>query len=158
MVGTSRGSAPRSRSRAESRPACSRARGTSTVLPNRERFSYQAMRPRSPATSPITTTAGELTLACSAAAAMPARDAETTRCAGVVPCSITAAGVAGSRPASISREAMAPSRSTPMSTQIVPISASAAQRAVVAPFAGSSWPVTTAKALDRSRWVSGMPA
>jgi hypothetical protein len=72
---------------------------------------------------------------------------------------MAAAGISGGSPPSIRAAAIAGRLVTPMYTTMVPpLLASACQSNWDALFSGSSWPVTKVTAVDRPRWVTGMPA
>jgi len=112
--GTATGSAPRARSSCDSSARCDAARGTSTRFANSGKSSYQAMCSRNSTARPITTTVGAERPAAWTRAASSERRAVTTRCCGVVPRVIAAAGVAGSRPPAITRAQMSSSQRVPI--------------------------------------------
>ncbi len=83
----------------------------------------------------------------------------TTRWPGVVPRSMTAAGVSAGRPSAISRSAtpfrlVSAIRNTSVSAPLAMPAQSTRENGLV----GSSWPVMTAKLLAYRRSVTGMPA
>ncbi len=133
--------------------AWSRARVTTTRLPNRGRDSNHERS--CAATSPMTMVEGD---ARGWSARVP-RVARMVRCSGRVPHCTDAAGVSADSPPAISRSAMARMRPTPMSTTTVPPTrATASQFTDDSGRAGSSWPVTTVNDVDEWRRVTGMPA
>src|SRR5688572_30967940 len=73
MVGTSSGTAPYSRTRRDSVPACSLVRGTSTRQPKSALVSNHDSVSRRSTTSPTTVTAGGLIRAARASEAMRSR-------------------------------------------------------------------------------------
>ena len=79
IVGTSSGTAPKPRSRAESAPACSLVRGTSTRQPNSGLVSNHDSVSRRSTTGPTTVMAGGAIPAARASAAMCA-SVETIVC------------------------------------------------------------------------------
>src|ERR1700761_625923 len=107
MVGTSSGTAPYSRSRWETRAACSLVRGTSTRQPNSGLVSNQDSRSCAATASPTTATAEPLVVARDTPAPLgsgPMRPSEDTTvcCALVVPSQVMANLVASGQPAAIS--------------------------------------------------------
>src|SRR3954452_9875028 len=102
MVGTSSGTEPKLRSRAESVPACSLVRGTSTRQPNSGLVSNQDRAVRRSTTSPITVTAGGVIRAARASSAIRPSVETTVSCSVVVPTRVMATGVSSLRPAATS--------------------------------------------------------
>src|SRR3954452_11131050 len=150
MVGTSSGTAPQERSRADSEPACSLVRGTSTRQPNSGLVSNHDSVSRRSTTSPTTVTAGGDIRAARASAAIRSSVEATVACSVVVPTRVIATGVCALRPAATSALAMSPIWPTAESSTRVRLSAYWLQSTL-------SPQVTTAT----SRWslvVSGMPA
>ena len=72
---------------------------------------------------------------------------------------IMAMGVSGDMPLAMSASEIVLTLVTPISTTLVPgARATCPQSTSGSTLSGSSWPVTTVKLEQWSRWVSGMPA
>ena len=150
MVGTSSGTAPYSRTRRDSEPACSLVRGTRTRQPKSGLVSNHDSVSRRLTTLPMTVIAGGEMRAARASAAMSASVEMTVDCSVVVPTRVIATGVSAERPAATSAAAISPMVPTAESSTSVRSSAYWLQSTF-----GPQ--VTTAI----SRWslvVSGMPA
>src|SRR5699024_9241726 len=120
---------------------------------------HSGVSSRAATTGPMTVIAGGAMPPSSAAEAMPVNGARTTRCCGVAPSAMLAAGVSAGSPAARSASAIAPSVATPMSTTIVrPEVASPAQSTSLRGSSGVTCPETTATPWESPRWVVGMPA
>ena len=101
MLGVSKISAPNSCKRELKALAWARALVTRIFLPNNGRLSNQAKSLRNLTTLPTIKIAGGFKPALSTSALALATVVSNTRCSGLVPQRITAAGVCGSRPFSI---------------------------------------------------------
>ena len=108
MVGTSSGTPPNSRRRADSDPACSLVRGTRIRQPKSGLVSNHDSASRMATTSPTTVTAGGAIRAARASAAMCSRVEVSVCCSVVVPVLVIATGVSAERPASIRARAISP--------------------------------------------------
>src|SRR5512144_2765255 len=123
MVGTSSGTAPYPRSRAESVPACSLVRGTSTRQPNSGLVSNHDSVVRRSTTSPTTVMAGGAILPARASAAMFSSVDTTVACSVVVPTRVIDTGADAGRPAATSALAMSSIEFTAESRTSVRLSA-----------------------------------
>ena len=123
MVGTSSGTAPYSRRRRDSEPACSLVRGTRARQPKSGLVSNHDSVWRRSTTSPMTVIAGGAMRAARTSAAMSARVEMRVCCSVVVPTRVIATGVSGERPASIRAAAVSPMLPTPESRTSVRSSA-----------------------------------
>ena len=158
MQGYSVTAAPRARSFSERAPMRSLGRVTTISLPFKGKASNQSNFSESVQTLPTTMMAGLSILASAAAWGSAPRVEMRLRWRGVVPRSMTAAGISASMPASKSPWQMAGSAVTPMRKTKVPPVRFKASKSMVSLAPALAWPVMIWRDEQKSRWVTGMPA